>query len=281
MPTLPGLDPTYLAARRRPRASVDDISARIRTHLDDHDGYLAFSGGKDSLVALHLALRVEPNLPVVFFDSGLEYPETYEYLHHMQDHWDLQLHVMRPRHTALQILAASGMWDHTAQTATTPDLHTVLITEPAHTAHTDHGPGELWGVRAHESRGRAALYATALRAEITHSCTGCCPQALTPTREQRRRHGGVVHRNDGTTAYGPIWDWATTDVWAYIARHQLPVNPVYDKLRRLGAPEHALRVSHMVDGHHLEGGRITWLRRGWPELFDDLASVLPRLREFV
>ncbi len=96
MPTLPGLDPTYLAARRRPRASVDDISARIRTHLDDHDGYLAFSGGKDSLVALDLALRVEPNLPVVFFDSGLEYPETYEYLHHMQDHWDLQLHVMRP-----------------------------------------------------------------------------------------------------------------------------------------------------------------------------------------
>jgi len=75
MPTLPGLDPTYLAARRRPRASADEISARIRTHLDDHDGYLAFSGGKDSLVALHLALRVEPNLPVVFLTPAWNIPK--------------------------------------------------------------------------------------------------------------------------------------------------------------------------------------------------------------
>jgi len=260
---------------------VQDIPARIRTHLNDHDGYLAFSGGKDSLVALHLALRVEPNLPVVFFDSGLEYPETYEYLHRLQNLWNLQLHVVHPRRTALQILAASGMWDHAAPPAPTPDLHTVLITGPAHYAHAEHGPGEVWGVRAQESRGRAAHYATSLSAEIRHSCCSCCTRATTPTRAQRHRHGGVVRRNDGTTAYGPIWDWTTTDVWAYIARHHLPVNPVYDKLRRIGAPERALRVSHMIDGNLLEYGRITWLRRGWPELFADLAAALPRLREFV
>lgn len=281
MTTYPGLDPSYLAARRRPHRAVEELPARIRGHLNENDGYLAFSGGKDSLVTLHLGLGVEPNIPVVFFDSGLEYPETYEYLEQLQDQWGLQLHVVHPRRTALQVLAASGTWDHAASTVPTPDLHTVLITEPAHTAHTVHGPGELWGVRAKESRGRAALYATALRAEIAHSCDHCCDQADTPTREQRRRHGGVVRRTDGTTAYGPIWDWTTTDVWAYIARHQLPINPVYAKLRGLGAPEHALRVSHMVDGHHLEGGRITWLRRGWPGLFDELAQVLPRLREFV
>ena len=70
-------------------------------------------------------------------------------------------------------------------------------------------------------------------------------------------------------------------MWAYIARHQLPVNPVYAKLRRLGAPEAALRVSAMIDGNALELGRVTWLRRGWPDLFDELAQVLPRLREFV
>src|SRR6476660_8611841 len=42
------------------------------------------------------------------------------------------------------------------------------------------------------------------------------------------------------------------DVWGYISRHQLPVNPVYAKLRRLGAPESALRVSAMIDGNALE-----------------------------
>ena len=42
-----------------------------------------------------------------------------------------------------------------------------------------------------------------------------------------------------------------------------------------------LRVSHMLDGNRLEEGRVTWLRRGWPDLFEDLTRVLPRLREFV
>jgi phosphoadenosine phosphosulfate reductase len=70
-------------------------------------------------------------------------------------------------------------------------------------------------------------------------------------------------------------------VWGYIQRHGLPVNPVYAKLRRLGAPESALRVLAMIDGNGLELGRATWLRRGWPDLFDELARALPRLREFV
>jgi phosphoadenosine phosphosulfate reductase len=90
-----------------------------------------------------------------------------------------------------------------------------------------------------------------------------------------------VRRIDGTVAFGPIWDWRTPDVWAYLARHQLPVNPAYAKLRALGAPEHAQRVSHMLDGSQLEQGRATWLRRGWPQLFEELAAVLPRLREFI
>ena len=45
--------------------------------------------------------------------------------------------------------------------------------------------------------------------------------------------------------------------------------------------EEALRVSAMIDGNGLELGRVTWLRRGWPDLFEELAQMLPRLREFV
>lgn len=282
MPHHPGLDLAYLNARRTPRPSTADIPARIRTYLDAHDGYVALSGGKDSLVTAHLATQADPNVPVVFFDSGLEYPETYTYLRQLQDQLNLRLHAVQAHPTALQVLIDSGAWDHDAPTHPHPaDLHTVLITEPAAHAHTEHGPGELWGVRAAESRGRRLLYATALHAEIAHSCTGCCPAADRPTPRQRAHHGGVVRRKDTTVAYGPVWDWSTTDVWAHIARHQLPVNPVYAKLRQLGAPAHAQRVSHLIDGTGLEQGRLTWLRRGWPNLFDELAAVLPRLREFV
>lgn len=111
-------------------------------------------------------------------------------------------------------------------------------------------------------------------------CDGCC----TNTTEQRRHHGGLIDRADGTRVFGPVWDWNTDEIWTYIAHHQLPVNPpVYGTLRRLGTPpEKHLRVSHMLDGAFLEHGRITRLRRGWPTLFEELAHVLPpRIREFV
>lgn len=41
-------------------------------------------------------------------------------------------------------------------------------------------------------------------------------------------------------------------------------------LTRVRAPSHAHRVSHVFDG------RLVWLRRGWPTLFDELATTLPR-----
>ena len=37
--------------------------------------YVSFSGGKDSMVLLDLVRKVVPNVPVVFSNTGLEYPE--------------------------------------------------------------------------------------------------------------------------------------------------------------------------------------------------------------
>ncbi|RYD13987.1 MAG: phosphoadenosine phosphosulfate reductase [Lysobacteraceae bacterium] len=239
-------------------SAVADIAARIEAHLAAHDGYVAFSGGKDSLIVLNLARHVEPDVPVVFFDSGLDYPETYDYLAELAHTWALDLHRIPTDPPLLQVLADSGLWDHQAPTdagTATVDLHEVLITAPARRAHQLLGPGELWGVRADESATRRMLY----------------------TRGGRR--DGIISRGDGTVAYGPIWNWTTEDVWAHIARNQLPVNPVYTKLRDLGVPEQQHRLSNLIDGGHLDRGRLTWLRRGWPTLFEQLADTLPRIRQ--
>src|SRR5690606_3615913 len=146
--------------------------------------------------------------------------------------------------------------------------------EPAAEAHDRFGAGEVWGVRSQESRGRAAAYANALRAQDCNHTPAC------DGRDRRARHGGRIARVDGTVALGPVWDWTTEEIWGYITRHGLPLNPVYDKLRRLGAPEHAQRVSAMVDANQLTEGRFTWLARGWPGLFAELCLALPRLREY-
>lgn len=44
------------------------------------------------------------------------------------------------------------------------------------------------------------------------------------------RAGAVLERAEGTAAFGLIWNWSTDEVRSYIARRQLPVNPVYAKL---------------------------------------------------
>ena len=42
--------------------------------------YVSFSGGKDSTVLLDLARRVYPDIPAVFVDTGLEFPEIREFV---------------------------------------------------------------------------------------------------------------------------------------------------------------------------------------------------------
>ena len=42
--------------------------------------YVSFSGGKDSTVLLDLVRRIYPDVPAVFIDTGLEYPELREFV---------------------------------------------------------------------------------------------------------------------------------------------------------------------------------------------------------
>lgn len=50
---------------------------RIKEWYEAFDGlvYVSFSGGKDSTVLLHLVRSLYPEVPAVFIDTGLEYPE--------------------------------------------------------------------------------------------------------------------------------------------------------------------------------------------------------------
>lgn len=61
---------------------IQVTQTRIIEWYIKHHGqvYVSFSGGKDSTVLLDLARRIYPDIPAVFVDTGLEYPEIREFV---------------------------------------------------------------------------------------------------------------------------------------------------------------------------------------------------------
>lgn len=62
-------------------AKIAFTQSRIRDWYEHYSGdvYISFSGGKDSTVLLDIVKGMYPDVPAVFCDTGLEYPEVREF----------------------------------------------------------------------------------------------------------------------------------------------------------------------------------------------------------
>jgi hypothetical protein len=80
--------------------------SRIRDWVNAYgeDGvYVSFSGGKDSTVLLDLVRQDYPNVPAVFVDTGLEYPEIRQFVKTFDNvEW------LKPKMTCKQVIQKYG-----------------------------------------------------------------------------------------------------------------------------------------------------------------------------
>lgn len=248
------LDVDFIGKHLVTRKDIKSIEKSIVQHYDQYEGYVAWSGGQDSTVLAHIASQLIPNIPVVWFDSGLEYPDNRTYIYAIAKSLDLNLNVIVAEPDALTVLRRTGSWDHEALLNNDDiSLHDILIRNPSQIAHETFGHGELSGLRAEESVGRRALLA---------------------------KEDGHYARKDGSNVYAPLWSWSHRDIVNYLSRNNIPQNPVYDRLKSVGAPPRAQRVGIVVDGNNAENGRYTYLRLAYPELWSTLCQALPRLKEW-
>jgi 3'-phosphoadenosine 5'-phosphosulfate sulfotransferase (PAPS reductase)/FAD synthetase len=181
---------TFLLWSKRPefKAKVDDSTNIIRQYIDVGKCIVAYSGGKDSTIMLHLALQVDPDVDVFLWDQG-------SYL--------------MPREVHNEILGNAkklGCKNLIVESASVQE-NSGIASNPF-----------LWGVshRAHyavigklkRERGWQTQF-VGLRSEESYSRKRVC---------SRPRKGEVY----------PLDCWSWRDVWAYIVSRNLPYPRLYD-----------------------------------------------------
>ena len=56
------------------------LSLLEKVFNDHQNPVVCWSGGKDSTVVLHLSRILWPNIPVVYVDTGVEFPESIQFV---------------------------------------------------------------------------------------------------------------------------------------------------------------------------------------------------------
>ncbi|MFM8720996.1 MAG: phosphoadenosine phosphosulfate reductase family protein, partial [Chthoniobacterales bacterium] len=71
---------------------------RVRWALQEYRGHAALSTsfGVQAAVMLHLVTRIDPQIPVVFVDTGYLFPETYRFAEELTARLGLNLKVYTP-----------------------------------------------------------------------------------------------------------------------------------------------------------------------------------------
>jgi 3'-phosphoadenosine 5'-phosphosulfate sulfotransferase (PAPS reductase)/FAD synthetase len=212
--------------------------------------YVAFSGGKDSSVVLHLVRWIRPETMAHYGHEQWVFPETEA------------------------LIAATP---NLVQTAL-PDRHAEWFSVwqdpsevPEGVIYVDPAKGLTEWNYGHELLGGDGTF-LGLRAEENSE-----------RRLHLKRHGPLFycHRH-GLWECNPIHNWSVIDVWAYIVANHVPYNAAYDRLGAMGVPLQYQRIGPLAQGRVLAwGGQMSKLKRGWPELFNRFAAAFPEALDYL
>jgi len=182
---------------------------------------VACSFGKDSIVVLHMALKYDPNVKVMFNNTGVEFPETIKYKEMMVKKWNLNLIETHPIKSFWECVKDYGIPNIRGKgKLRTPKCCIYCKEKPALNACKEHNIiAEITGLMACESRQRKLTMMRYENNKTTISAKDgvsfCGQRWYAATYNMWRFH--------------PIAYWTEKDVWRYIKDHDIPINPVYTK----------------------------------------------------
>jgi phosphoadenosine phosphosulfate reductase len=165
----------------------------------DENAVVSFSGGKDSLVALDLALRVGVK-NVIFCDTSIEFEETVTYVKMVADLYGFNLQIVKAPCDFFELIER--------------------ITAPSRIQRwccdvLKFGPLASWAYK-----NGVSSFITGLRSDESKSREAYLDIDSNPLIRVRQ--------------INPVIEWSEQDIWEYIQLYNLPANPLYEKFRRVG-----------------------------------------------
>jgi sulfate adenylyltransferase subunit 2 len=183
---------------------------------------LLFSGGKDSIVMLHLAEKAfwpaRIPFPVMHVDTGHNFPEVLEYRDRRVAEAGVQLVV-----ASVQDSIDSGrVREQTGPRASRNPLQTVTLLDNIEKYGFDAAFG---GARRDEEKARAKERVFSFRDEFGQ----WDPKNQRP--ELWSLYNGRHHRGEHIRAF-PLSNWTELDIWQYIEREKIDLPSIYFSHRR-------------------------------------------------
>lgn len=80
----------------------------IKKALEEYNSTMSWSGGRCSTAVLFLTLLQNPDVRVIFNDTGVEFPETYAFVDKIKDEWNVNLEILKPKTTFWAVVEEYG-----------------------------------------------------------------------------------------------------------------------------------------------------------------------------
>jgi len=166
---------------------------------------MLWAGGKDSTVMLHLARAAflgDIPFPIVFIDTGWQFRETYEYIDEILDRWNLRKQYIVLSNREARIDGVSP------ETVSSARCCTYLKTAP---------------LRDFVAKNNIDALAVGIRFD-EHGLRG-------------KEMWFSERRDPQHTRVHPILHWSLEEIWEYVLKHDVPMNPLYKRMIPKGEDE--------------------------------------------
>jgi len=214
----------------------------------DMPAIVSISGGKDSACALALAREVKRDIPVVYMNTTLDFPETVVYVHKLAKYWKLNFVEIFPERDFFDIGKELGppssMMPWCCQTQKFAPFNKYV------NEHYPYGVLSVEGLRRFESEKRMKYKRISANRAIPKKKTVC-----------------------------PILNWTTLDVWLYTFWKDIPINPIYtygyERIGCWACPHKSMSSFKLMEETHPK------LVKKWYDFLLDYASRNGKDKEWV